>query len=83
LAVLCALLISCGLAWPAADEHQGLTAILLVAKISTGDPFFSDSMVLVMNNLGPAPVGIIVNRPTAIPVSQLFPDLKRLAPLHD
>ena len=31
-----------------------------------------------MNNLGPAPVGIIINRPMPIPVSRLFPDLKRL-----
>jgi putative transcriptional regulator len=36
-----------------------------------------------MNNLGPAPVGIIVNRPTQIAVSDLFPDLKRLARVHN
>jgi putative transcriptional regulator len=36
-----------------------------------------------MNNLGPAPVGIIINRPTQIAVSTLFPDLKHLAQLHD
>ena len=39
--------------------------------------------MLVMNNLGPAPVGIIINRPMAIPVSRLFPDLERLAKLPD
>lgn len=84
LTALCALALTCAMtpAAPAA-EHKDLTAILLIAKIPSQDPFFSDSVVLVMNNLGPAPVGIIVNRPTAIPVSQLFPDLKRLAPLHD
>jgi putative transcriptional regulator len=84
LATLCALWLACGMAWPTlADDHKGLTAILLVAKIPGQDPFFSDSVVLVMNNLGPGPVGIIVNRPTSIPVSQLFPHLKRLAPLRD
>jgi putative transcriptional regulator len=36
-----------------------------------------------MNNLGPAPVGIIVNRPTPIPVSRLFPELKQLAKVPD
>ena len=36
-----------------------------------------------MNNIGPAPVGIIINRPTRIAVSHLFPDLERLAPLDD
>jgi putative transcriptional regulator len=47
------------------------------------DSDFAGSVVLVMNNLGPAPVGIIINRPTAIPVSRLFPDLKRLANVRD
>ncbi|HWZ62482.1 MAG TPA: YqgE/AlgH family protein [Steroidobacteraceae bacterium] len=84
LAGVCVLWLICGMTGPTvADEHKSLTAIVLVAKITSGDPFFSDSVVLVLNNLGPAPVGIIVNRPTAIPVSQLFPDLKRLARLHD
>ncbi len=39
--------------------------------------------MLVMNNLGPAPVGIVINRPTPMPVSHLFPDLKRLAQVPD
>lgn len=81
---LCALLLACGTSGPTpAADAKPLTAILLVAKIQPSDPFFSDSVVLVMNNLGPAPIGIVVNRPTQIPVSQLFPDLKRLVPLHD
>jgi putative transcriptional regulator len=32
-----------------------------------------------MNNVGSAPGGLIVNRPTRIPVSHLFPDVERLA----
>jgi putative transcriptional regulator len=60
-----------------------LTAILLVAHSDLRDPNFADSVVLVMNNLGPAPIGLVVNRPTEIPVARLFPDLKRLAQLHD
>ena len=40
-------------------------------------------MVLVMNNIGPAPAGIIVNRPTNIAVSRVFPDVERLAQLDD
>jgi putative transcriptional regulator len=49
--------------------------------LSTSD--FADSVVLVMNNLAPAPVGIIINRPTQIPVSRLFPDLQRLVQMRD
>ena len=60
-----------------------LTAILITAKDALSDPFFADSIVLVMNNLGPAPVGVIVNRPTKVTVSHLFPDLKQLANLPD
>jgi putative transcriptional regulator len=44
---------------------------------------FADSIVLVMNNLGPAPVGIIINRPMPISVPGLFPDLKRLAQVRN
>jgi putative transcriptional regulator len=73
-----------GTTWPlfAADEKP-LTAILLVAQSDLADSNFADSVVLVMNNLGPAPIGIIINRPTQIPVSHLFPDLKRLAQVRD
>src|SRR6516162_9073172 len=67
----------------AAEDTKRLTAILLVAKGELRDPNFADSVVLVMNNLGPSPVGLVVNRPTEIPVAHLFPDLKRLAPLRD
>jgi putative transcriptional regulator len=82
--VLYAVLLVLGTSWPtSAEEAKPLTAILLVARGDLRDPNFADSIVLVMNHLGPAPVGLVVNRPTEIPVSRLFPDLKRLAPLHD
>jgi putative transcriptional regulator len=81
---LCAVLLLFGTSWPtSADDAKPLTAILLIARFESPDSDFADSVVLVMNNLGPAPVGIIVNRPTQIGVSELFPDLKRLARLHD
>jgi putative transcriptional regulator len=81
---LCALLLLCGSSWPTATpDAKPLTAILLIARDNLPDSIFSDSIVLVMNNLGPAPVGIIINRPMPIPVSSLFPDLKRLAPVRD
>jgi putative transcriptional regulator len=81
---LCALLLLSGPSWPAsAPEAKPLTAILIIARDDLPDSDFADSVVLVMNNLGPAPVGIIINRPMRIPVSGLFPDLKRLAKLRD
>lgn len=67
----------------AAGDSKHLTAIFLVARTELPDPNFGHSVVLVMNDLGPAPVGIIINRPTRVPVSSLFPDLKSLARVHD
>ena len=82
--VMCGLLFLCPVAWPTlAGEVQPLTAILLVAQGVSPESDFADAKVLVMNNLGPAPIGIIVNRPSPIPVSELFPDLKRLEQLRD
>jgi putative transcriptional regulator len=82
-AILCALL-ALGMQYrTSAADAKPLTAILLVARAELPDSNFADSVVLVMNNLGPGPTGIIINRPTKLPVARLFPDLKRLAPLHD
>ena len=66
-----------------ADNAKPLTTILLVARAELPDPNFKDSVVLVMNNIGPAPAGVIINRPTTIAVSRLFSDLERLAQLDD
>jgi putative transcriptional regulator len=66
-----------------ASEAKPLTSILIVAGADLPDPNFADSVVLVMNNLGPAPIGFIVNRPTQIAVSRLFPDIKRLQQVQD
>jgi putative transcriptional regulator len=81
---LCALLLLFGATSPiSADDSGPLTAILLVGKADLPDDDFANSIVLVMNNLGPAPVGIVLNRPTRITVPELFPDLTRLARLND
>jgi putative transcriptional regulator len=85
---LCALLL---FHWPvrsmtapdATPDAKALTAILLIARDELRDPNFSDAVVLVMNHLGPAPVGLVINRPTEVPVARLFPHLKRLETLPD
>ena len=81
---LCAFLLLFGISWPtSADDTKPLTTILLVARAELADSNYKDSVVLVMNNIGPAPAGVIINRPTRIAVSRLFPDLERLAQLDD
>jgi len=73
-----------GMPWQiTASEVKPPTAILIVARAQVSDPNFADSIVLVMNNLGAAPVGIIINRPTEVPVSRLFPNLKSLSQIQD
>jgi putative transcriptional regulator len=80
---LCGSLLLVATSWLAsADTDKPLTTILLVAK-DIRDPNFKDSVVLVMNNIGPAPAGVIINRPTSIAVSRLFPDVERLAQVGD
>jgi len=66
-----------------AAEEKSLTAIFLVARDELPDPNFAGARVLAMNDLGPAPIGIIINRPTRILVSSLFPGLKQLTQLND
>lgn len=81
---LCVLLLCSDLTWPATGtDAKPLTSILVIARNDLPDSNFGDSIVLVMNNLGPGPVGIIINRPMPLPVSQLFPDVKRLAQTRD
>ena len=80
---LCVFLLLFAMSWPAsADNAKSLTTIL-VARTELPDSNFKDAVVLVMNNIGPAPGGLIINRPTKIPVSELFPDLERLGQLDD
>ena len=68
-------------------EGKHRTAILLVAHDDLSDSDFADSVVLVVNNVGfPSPVGVIVNRPTPLTVSQLvarfFPHFNRFEALQ-
>ena len=91
LKALCGLLLFLCLAGPgrgtaglnAAADAKAPTSILIIGRPELPDDDFADSVILVMNNMGPGTVGVILNRPTKIEVAQLFPDVKRLAQLHD
>jgi len=66
-----------------ADDANPLTGILITAGAQVRDPFFGDSVVLVLNNLGPTPAGVVINRPTSLTVAHLFPERKHLAQVQD
>jgi putative transcriptional regulator len=81
---LCVFLFLFGVSWPTfAEDAKPLTTILLVARPGLPDSNFKNSVVLVMNNIGPAPAGVITNRPTRIAIARLFPELEPLAQLDD
>jgi putative transcriptional regulator len=48
--------------------------VVLVAKPSLVDPNFRETVVLVTRHPGGGAVGIILNRPTRVPVAQLLPE---------
>jgi putative transcriptional regulator len=82
--LLCALVVLSALSWSTtADNAKPLTTILLMARAELTDPNFRESIVLVMNHIGPSPAGVVINRPTPIPVSRLFPGIESLAKLDD
>ena len=66
-----------------AQEREPSTAILLLARPELRDPNFGGSVVMVLNNIGHAPAGLIVNRPTRVTVAQLFPEIESIAGRHD
>jgi putative transcriptional regulator len=59
-------------------DAQPMKSILLVARKNLPDPFFRDSVVLVTRSGGLVPIGVIINRPTEVPLSRVFPDIERL-----
>jgi putative transcriptional regulator len=65
------------------EDAQPMKSILLVARKNLPDPYFRDSVVLVTRSAGLAPVGVIVNRPTDVPLSRVFPDIERLRSRDD
>ncbi len=75
---LCAFLLLLGMSSPtSADDAKAITAILLVARAELPDSNFRDSVVLVMNNIGPAPTASSSTGQQDLRVSRLFPDLER------
>jgi putative transcriptional regulator len=62
-----------------AQDQEAPNTILLLARPELRDPNFAGSVVMVLNNLGPSPAGLVVNRPTRVTVAQLFPEIETIA----
>ena len=61
-----------------ASDISSMKSILLVARKDLPDPFFRESVVLITPSAGGPPIGVIVNRPTGVPLSGVFPDIEAL-----
>lgn len=65
--------------WPGfGGDAPSMKSILLVARKGLPDPFFRESVVLITPSASGPPIGVIVNRPTAVPLSGVFPDIEKL-----
>lgn len=62
---------------PAAAQDRP-NGILLVARPELGDPNFRETVVLVTRHAHGGAVGVILNRPTVVPLRQLFPATESL-----
>jgi putative transcriptional regulator len=64
-------------------DAPSMKSILLVARKDLPDPFFRDSVVLITQSATRAPIGVIVNRPTDVPLSRVLPDIDALRTRDD
>src|SRR5579883_1439336 len=74
----------CAVSWPAgkaagAAASKKETPLYLVARPALRDPYFQQSVVLMLPATGsPLVVGIIINKPTRVPLVRLFPQIPSL-----
>lgn len=54
-------------------------SVFLVASRTLLDPNFRETVLLVTQHGGGGPVGVIINRPSRIPLARLFPDIEGLS----
>jgi putative transcriptional regulator len=61
---------------PASENSQLAAGKFLVARRDLPDPFFAETVILLLQYDKNGALGLIVNRPTGIPVSRLLRDLE-------
>jgi len=69
------LLLAAAAAIPARTEELG-AGKLLVATQKSRDPDLEESVILLIQFSSEGVIGLMLNRPTRMPVARLFPDLK-------
>jgi putative transcriptional regulator len=77
------LLFVIGFCVPAQAQESRTGSLFIVARPELPDRNFGDSVVLVTHPGMGGPIGVIINKPTDVPLAVLFPDNDRLANLPD
>lgn len=66
----------------AATAEQPAPGQLLIATAKSHDPELSKSVILLIHYDRQGAIGLILNHPTSVPLSRLFPDSKSSAPVY-
>lgn len=80
--LLCALLVILP-AFGFSQEPDLSRPVLLVARANHPDPNFHDTVVLLIRHEESGSMGLVINRPTEIPLSVALPDFERVTPTDD
>src|SRR5258708_16310159 len=64
------------LAATSANSQQLATGKLLVATAQSNDPDFAHSVILLVQCDSESAIGLMLNKPTTVPISEVFPDAK-------
>ncbi len=80
---LCALLLLVAAPCFAEDMPELSRPVLLVARANHPDPNFRDAVVLLIRHDEGGSMGLVINRPTAIPLALALPDFERVVPAGD
>jgi putative transcriptional regulator len=81
---LAALALGAGLAAaPAAADSRLQKGKLLVASRTLQDPRFQRTVILLVEYSGAGALGVVVNRPTEVPLGEALPEVKELARRRD
>jgi len=69
--------------WPPASPRDLAPGKFLVANRHVGGPHFHQSVVLLVEYGATGAVGLVLNKPTGLELSQLLPDVEALRGRHD
>jgi putative transcriptional regulator len=83
LRIACLVLVALLLATPAAQAQGPAVGVVLVSRPALDDPNFRESVLLLIYHDSNGSLGILLNRPTNLRPSRVFPNVEALADYSD